>query len=141
MDGARRTLKLAAGVVVGFGFLVAFAAHPATDAPARLLLDLIFWPLDGAPGLEGGGARLLAAIAGGVMVGWGVTLFMLVDALADRFPALGRIVLASLGAWFLVDGAASIASGGWLNAFLNIGFLALFALPVLSRPRAGDEPA
>lgn len=65
--------QTASGSVIAFGALTALAAWPATAPPANLLADLLHWPLNGTEKIDTPRARLLAAIAGGVMVGWGLT--------------------------------------------------------------------
>ena len=43
-----------------------------------------------------------------------------------------------LPAWFLVDSAGSLAAGVPLNALLNLGFIAVFLIPLLSVPRSAS---
>ena len=58
---------------------------------------------------------------GGVMVGWGVMMWILVTRLMPREPALARLILIEgTLAWFVVDCLGSFASGGYLNIPLNI---------------------
>ncbi|NJO38016.1 MAG: excinuclease ABC subunit A [Rhizobiales bacterium] len=95
------------------------------------LADLIFWPLDGGQTIASEPGHLLAAIAGGVMAGFGVLLYLLATHLYPKEPDLARLLIsASIGVWFLVDSLGSIAAGAPLNAVLNIGFLALFLIPL-----------
>lgn len=125
-------LKAASIITIGFALMIAFGAHEATDGPLRWFADLLFWPLGDAASVLTDESQLLAAILGGVMTGWGLTLYMLTDALADDHPALlKRIVVTAMIVWFVVDSAGSIASGGWLNVIGNIGFGALFAIPAM----------
>lgn len=129
-------MKAAAALVIASGFIVALAAWPPTADTASFLLDLLFWPLDGAPRLDSPAARLLAAIGGGVMVGWGVMLWLLAAHLLPQDPATAaRIVRASILAWFAVDSLGSLAAGAPLNAALNVVFAAAFLWP-LSRVRS-----
>jgi len=134
-------LKSASAIVIGFGLLIAIAAVPATAAPVQLLLDLIFWPVDGAERATMPETRLAFAISGGVMAGWGILLWQLTDRLYLRDPKLGRsLILNSIGTWFLVDSLGSIAAGAPLNAVFNVGFLLLFVLP-LRNVSAKAQPA
>lgn len=122
-------LKFASGATAAFGLMIALGAHERTDGLLRWFADLLFWPL-GDPAMLTDEAQLLAAILGGVMVGWAVLFWMLTDALAAEQPTLlKKLVFTSIAVWFVVDSAASVASGGWLNVVGNIGFLALFVLP------------
>lgn len=122
-------LKLACAATVGFGLMIALGAHARTDGPLRWFADLLFWPLGDTVTVTDE-AQLLAAILGGVMVSWAVLFWMLTDALASDQPALlRRLIMSTMAVWFVIDSAASIASGGWLNVIGNLGFLALFILP------------
>ena len=124
-------LKGASAVLIGFGFLIALAAVPATAGPTAFLIDLVFWPVDGAEGLAGSDMRLLCAIVGGLFVGWGMAMWLVATRLYPREPALARtIILTSVSAWFIVDSIGSVAAGAPLNAALNVGFLLAFVLPL-----------
>jgi hypothetical protein len=124
-------LKTGSAITIGFGVIIAAAAIPALQAPTALLLDLVYLPLDGAPSTGGSSARLLSAISGGVLVGWGLMMWLLATTLYAKEPDLCRkIILTSIIAWFVIDSSMSIAAGAILNAFFNIGFLLVFALPV-----------
>lgn len=127
-------LKAASAIVIGFGILTALGALPAASAPIQLLADLAFWPVDGTPASSAPEIRLLCAVAGGIMTGWGVLLWQLASRLYAREPELARgLILASIGTWFVIDSLGSIMAGAPVNAVFNIGFLALFAVP-LARP-------
>lgn len=132
-------MKFAAALVVGFGFLSLLGTHPATAMPLEFLIDLIFWPVDGAQSLSAPATRLVCGIGGGLMVGWGLMLWLAVTRLYPRDPELARtMILTGVVAWFLVDSAGSIAAGAPLNAVLNIGFLLAFVLPLWSRRRLAE---
>ena len=64
----------------------------------------------------------------------GILLYMIADTLYRDDPKLGgRIMLAGIFSWFIVDSLGSVLSsgGGWFNVILNLSFLALIALPIL----------
>ncbi len=124
-------LKTGSAVTIGFGILIAAAAVPALQAPTALLLDLVFLPMDGAPSNGAAAARLLSAISGGVLVGWGLMIWLLATRLYAREPDICReIILTSIVSWFVIDSAMSVAAGAALNAIFNVGFLLVFAVPV-----------
>lgn len=124
-------LKTGSAVTIGFGLLIAAAAIPALQAPTAILLDLVYLPLDSSPSTGGAAARLLSAISGGVLVGWGLMFWMLATLLYAKEPDLCRkIILTSIISWFVVDSSMSIAAGAFLNALFNVGFLLVFVLPV-----------
>lgn len=130
-EGTVVWLKAASAVVIGFGFLMAPAAVPALSGPTGFLIDLVFWPVDGAEGTASADMRLLCAITGGLLIGWGAMIWLIVTRLYPRDPALARgLILTSVGAWFIVDSLGSLAAGAPLNAVLNVGFLLAFVLPL-----------
>ncbi len=126
-----KRLQIAGGVFVAFGVLIAAAALPVLSAPLGLMADVIFWPVNGAPEVSSTvQERLLAAIIGGLMVGWGEMLIML-----GRGANIARATLIGGIAWFIVDSLGSVLAGAPLNAVFNVGFLAVIvwaALPGLS---------
>jgi len=120
-------VKAASAIVIGVGLVLAAAAWPPLAAPVALLTDILIWPLDGMETLGSPETRVFAAISGGVMVGWGVTLWKMAEHLLPAdFAAARSIALTGLYSWFVVDSIGSIAAGAALNAVVNIGFVALF---------------
>ena len=129
-----RLLQGAAVTVMVSGVIVAGSAYPATAGVTRFLVDLIFWPIDGQQSLDAPETRLLGAVCGGVMAGWGLMLWLVAARLYPREPALARsIILGSVAVWFVTDSTGSVMAGAPLNAVFNVGFLLAFWLP-LRRP-------
>lgn len=127
-----RWLKLAAAITAATGAVIAVAAIPALAAPTEMLVAIVVPGADSTQSLGTPTARLFAAVSGGVLVGWGVLLWMIADSVLGTNPRLAsRLVVASIVSWFAVDSAMSIAAGAWPNVILNGGFLALFLPPVL----------
>lgn len=123
-------LKFGAAFVVLFGLMMAAASVQSLAAPMAWMLDLVFFPLDGAQTMADPVTRLLSAICGGVMVGWGAMIWLLVTRLLPREPTLVRqLILTGICAWFVVDSTGSVLSGGHWNALGNLGFLLLFVVP------------
>jgi hypothetical protein len=124
-------LKTGSAITIAFGAVIAAAAIPALQAPTALLLDLVYLPLDGAPSTGGSATRILSAISGGVLIGWGLMMWLLATTLYAKEPTICRkIILTSIISWFVVDSSMSIAAGAFLNVVFNVGFLLVFALPV-----------
>ena len=130
-----------ASIILGLvGLVVCMSALPALSMPTRMLADVIFWPPDGTQSLVALETRLLAAIGGGVMLGWGATLWLLVRTLFAREPAVVKtIVMTGITIWFVTDSAASILAGAPVNAVLNVAFLLLFALPLRGEVRVQKQ--
>jgi hypothetical protein len=121
--------NLGAWLFIGFGGAIALASSPATSAPTVFLTDLVLWPIDGGQALTDE-SRLLSAILGGVMLGFGTTLLVLVKKVYPRDPQLVRIViLTGIWVWFVADSLGSVAAGAPLNALFNVGFLLAFLVP------------
>ncbi|MGI9512601.1 MAG: hypothetical protein ACR2OL_06850 [Anderseniella sp.] len=126
-----RWLKLACLSVIGFGVLGVLATVPALSGATRFFIDLAYWPVDGAPAAPTPESNLLWAILNGIVIGWGVLLWQVTTRVYASTPDLGRtMILTSVGIWFVVDSAGSIAAGAPVNALMNITFLLLFFIPL-----------
>ncbi len=124
-------LKAGAGLMIFFGLLIAAATIPAAAAPVEILADLIFFPVDGAQDFGTPETRLMSAISGGLLIGWGLMLWMLATRLYPKDSELAKqLIVTSVLAWFVVDSTGSILSGAPLNALLNVSFLLIFCLPL-----------
>ena len=121
-------LRIGAALVIASGILVLSGAHPATAALLRFCADLLFWPVDGAPGDLTQTTRLLCAIGGGVMLGWGVMIWHIAALLPQAVAR--RAILSGILLWFVADSLGSILAGAWLNVAGNLVFLALFCAPL-----------
>lgn len=127
-------LKITAIVVGSFGPIFALGTMPETLEPARLTLDILSWPVDGATTYASPDTRFLSALTGGFLLGWGVTIWLLSAWVYDAAPeGVRRTVVAGLCAWFVLDSAGSIASGNASNALINVLVL-LLAVGPLWRP-------
>ena len=124
-------LKISA-IVIGIGGpIFALGSTEATMEPARLTLDILSWPLDGATTYAHPDTRFLSALTGGFLTGWGVMVWMLATHVYDHAPeAVRKTLLASALAWFVTDSAGSIASGNASNALFNIAVLLLVVGPM-----------
>jgi hypothetical protein len=122
-------LAVAAGVVLFGLFLVVF---PSLAKQGFSLL--VYASTDNIDSFGAEPVRYIGlahAVIGGVMVGWGVGLFLVVRSFFARGePAAWNLVALSVATWFVPDTSYSLASGYWQNALLNTVFLAVFALPL-----------
>jgi hypothetical protein len=106
----------------------------ATSTPARLSLDILRWQAFGTTTFVSPDTRLLSALMGGFLLGWGVMIWRLSSSVYDQAPeGVRRSVVTGLIAWFCFDSAGSIACGATSNAFINIAIL-LLAVGPLWRP-------
>ena len=124
-------LKISAVVIAGFGPFLFLGTVPTLGEPARWVLDLLSWPLDGFPSYGSAEIRFLSALAGGFLLGWGVLVWCLsvwvYDAAAE---GVRKSLLTGALAWFVLDSAGSITSGNWPNALWNILVLLLVIGPM-----------
>lgn len=133
-------LKIAAIVVGSFGPIFFLGTMLATAEPARWTLDLLSWPLDGAPTYEAYGTRFLSALTGGFLLGWGVTIWCLSEWVYDAAPeGVRRSVLVGIGAWFILDSAGSIASGTASNVLFNVAILVVAVGPLWRPAQQGHD--
>ena len=127
-------LKITAIVVGSFGPIFFLGTMAPTLEPARLTLDILSWPIDGATTYASPDTRFLSALTGGFLVGWGVMIWCLSSWVYDAAPeGVRRSVLTGTIAWFLLDSAGSIVSGNASNAAFNVVVL-LLAIGPLWRP-------
>ncbi len=130
-------LKITAVVIGSFGPIFFLGTMASTLEPARLTLDLLSWPIDGATTYSSPDTRFLSALTGGFLFGWGVMVWCLSAWVYDQAPeAVRKTVLAGLLSWFILDSSGSIASGNTSNAIFNI-FVLLMAVGPLWRPAKG----
>lgn len=124
-------LKIASAWIIGFGVLMALVPIPFFAAIVTFLADVLILPIDGGQNLMAQETRLTLAIGGGVMLGWGVLLWMVTTNFFLTNPHLARkMLVASTSIWFVVDGTGSIVAGAWLNAIANASFLLVFLIPL-----------
>lgn len=130
----KRWLKVTALVIGSFGPVFFLGMMAATAEPARLTLDLLSWPLDGATTFSAADTRFLSALTGGFLLGWGVTFWGLATWVYDQAPEpVRKTVVAGVCSWFLLDSLGSYLSGNGSNVLFNILVLAV-AVGSLWRP-------
>jgi hypothetical protein len=129
--------------VIGVAAPVFFLGTMAPTAePARLVMDLLSWPIDGATTWAHPDTRFLSALTGGFLLGWGVTIWVLSGAVYELAPdGVRKTVVTGLVAWFCLDSAGSLASGNASNALFNIAVLLLAVGPLWWPARAEGDGA
>lgn len=126
-------LKAASAVLmIGLGLLFAISAWPPASGLVTFMVDMLFWPLDGAQSLSAPETRIILAIGGGITAGWGVLVWQVASHLMPSNPAMARtILMRSLLTWFVIDSTCSWLAGAPLNIPANAGFLLAFLWPLL----------
>ena len=126
---------LVSAVLIGvFGPVFALGSLGATAEPARLTLDILAWPVDGAQDYSAGTTRFLSALTGGFLLGWGVMVLCLRSWVYDLAPeGVRRSLVVGAMAWFVLDSLGSLASGNASNAVFNVVVLLLVVGPMWRR--------
>ena len=129
-------LRIACVVTIVTGILCGLASHPATAGAWLFLFDVLSWPLDGDPAFFAADTRAVNAVLGGTMVGWGVLMYLLVaPEQMTHNPALPRMMVVALAAWFVIDSVGSLLAELPGNIVLNVAFMALFVPPLVAIQR------
>jgi hypothetical protein len=124
-------LLISAFLIYSFGPIAALASMESMSEPARLVLDILSWPLDGAESYSGPTMHFLSALTGGFLFGWGMMVLGMRRWLYDVAPdGVRRSLLLGALSWFFLDSAGSIASGTISNVFFNIIILLLIVGPM-----------
>ncbi|MFM5915699.1 MAG: hypothetical protein ACKOPR_13340 [Chakrabartia godavariana] len=131
-DSDRTWLTLWAWGVVIFGLALAAFALPATEAPGRLMFDILGNSVPADPDAH---LRFAVGLMGCVTMGWGVT-FLAAFRAAWALPAgqarpIWRLIVTGALAWFIPDSLLSVATGFALNAVSNTVLLALLLVPLM----------
>lgn len=114
------------------GVALAAAVILGLDQALLLLSTLAFLPGPASATLSQE-AALNAAIAGGVLAGWGMTLYSLAKHLGESgLKRLSGPLLTAVIVWFVLDGAGSWAAGAPANIVLNLPYLLLLGGPLLA---------
>ncbi|RJT21160.1 hypothetical protein D5I55_17285 [Chakrabartia godavariana] len=131
-DNDRTWLTLWAWGVVIFGLALATFALPATDAPGRLMFDILGNSVPADPDAH---LRFAVGLMGCVTMGWGVT-FLAAFRAAWALPAgqarpIWRLIVTGALVWFIPDSLLSVVTGFALNAVSNTVLLVLLLVPLL----------
>ena len=124
-------LKTSGFLVALFGPICFLGTMPEFAEPARLALDVLSWPIDGRESLDGSSIKLVSAILGGFLLGYGVTIWALSSFVYSKAPEMvRRAVLIGFCSWFVLDSSGSIAGGHPSNAAWNVLVLLCFVGPL-----------
>ena len=73
-----------------------------------------------------------SAIYGSIMIGWGLTLFLVGwYSFRRRDAVLMRIALVGVAAWLVVEAISSAYLGVFFNVGVDVAVLLLFSLPLI----------
>lgn len=124
-------LKFAAIMIAGLGPLFFLGSMDTPLNPLPGALAIVGGWAEGADAAPGGDLRLLSAILGGVLFGWGVMVWCLAIWVFDAAPeGVRKSFLIALIAWFVLDSAGSVLSGHSLNVLYNALYLMVVVGPL-----------
>ncbi len=124
-------LQISALVVWSFGPVFFLGTMESTLEPARLTLDLLSWPVDGATTYDSPDVRFLSALTGGFLLGWGILILGLRKWVYDLAPeGVRKSILIGFLFWFVLDSTGSITSGNPSNALFNVLILLVAVGPM-----------
>lgn len=84
-----------------------------------------------------------SALYGAIMMGWGITLFLLGRIAFRRNDAeLLKVMLYGIGLWLVVEAAFSAYLGVWFNVGVDVAVFGLFSFPLIRsiREHGKEEP-
>ena len=119
--------SIISGILVLVGIIFSFFGFSVIGGIAYSLFGLNILPLDKIILLH-----WESAIYGAIMMGWGVTLF-LIGRLAFRRndTELMKVMIYGLFIWLLVEALFSAALGVFFNVGVDIVVFVLFSLPLI----------
>ena len=125
-------IKVAAfAMLIGPGLIMIIGPITPFMSWVNAFLDLAYQPFDHAQKVTESTALLLNAILGGVLIGFGVMIWMVAEHVYRDNQALGRkIIIISILSWFITDCAGSIIAGAWFNAIINTVLLLTLIAPL-----------
>jgi hypothetical protein len=118
------------------GVLFVFAAHSTPMAPMHDAALPVFWGAEQPPEAARRYAFWAHGVLGGVLAGWGVLVIgIALGPFKRREPWAWWCLLIAFVGWFVLDSGASVAYGVTFNAWLNLGALAITAVPIVATAR------
>ncbi|MHB8762258.1 MAG: hypothetical protein ACYC6J_07765 [Coriobacteriia bacterium] len=129
-------LAAVAVAAIAFGLSMVFLPGPM----GRLFGGLYLSDPDGIAAFGAEAAAyvgFVSAVMGAVMAGWGAAILcVLVLRFRPGNPDAWWLIAVSVLVWFIPDTIYSVWAGFWQNAVLNVGALALFAVPLVATFRS-----
>jgi hypothetical protein len=131
-EKAATYVTLVAWILAGYALVWATAPYWTADLPARILLDILAWPMgDGRPVWDDN-LKWLSSIGAGLLMALGVVLGGVVaPAVRAGDKRVARVSVMAMLAWFVVDSAGSVAAGFAANAVINVPTLLVCIAPLL----------
>ena len=117
--------------VLAFGGVLALAAVPAADGPARFAIALLGGDPAKAALLDQPVMQFAFGLQGALTIGWGLTMFGMIRAADTGGAPVWQALTFALVVWYVIDSAISVATGFPLNAVSNTLLTAGYLVPVI----------
>ncbi len=120
-----------------FAFSWWLATIPNLDWPARFILDVSNWPIDGSANNMALNSRFLSAIGASLLAGFSVLLLLVVVPEIQRGNrSIIRGTVIAILTWYVVDSVGCLLLGVLSNVVLNTAYVAFLLIPLLLASRA-----
>lgn len=129
---AAKLTRIIAIVLILYSLVWATAPYGPIDTPARLLLDILAWPMgDGRPVWDEN-ILWLSSIGAGLLMALGVIfLGVIAPAVQQGNRRVVQTTIIAMLLWFVIDSAGSLAAGFRANAVINLITLVPILLPLV----------
>ncbi len=125
-------MKTVAWIFIGFAAIWGLAPYETINEPARILIDILDWPIGDAPAKITRSQMWLSSIGAGLIVAVSIIMLgIIVPALRNSNKPIIKTTIYAFTAWFVIDSAGSIAAGVMSNALFNTLFFALVLIPLV----------
>ncbi len=120
-------------VVLGIYALIwGVAPYTSYNLSARILLDVLDWPLDNMANELDRNTKWLSAIGAGLLASVAIFLGGIVaPALKRGDAAIIKVAFWEIMAWYIIDGLGSLAVGITSNVIFNTFYLVLMIGPLI----------
>ncbi|MBL1276950.1 MAG: hypothetical protein COB30_012770 [Ectothiorhodospiraceae bacterium] len=129
----RSKLMVIVSVVLGiYAIIWGVAPYTSYNISARVLLDILDWPLDNMAAELDRNTKWLSAIGAGLLAAVAIFLGGIVaPALKRGDEAIIKVAFWAIMAWYIIDGLGSLAVGITSNVIFNTFYLVLMIGPLV----------
>jgi len=129
----RSKIMFSVAVILGIYALIwGVAPFTSFNISARVLLDVLDWPIDNFAHELDRNTKWLSAIGAGLLATVAIFLGGIVaPAIRKGDTQTLRVAFWAIVVWFVIDSAGSIAAGVTSNVYFNILYLLLMVLPMI----------
>lgn len=129
----RSKLMVIVSVILGiYAIIWGVAPYTSYNISARILLDILDWPMDNMATELDRNTKWLSAIGAGLLAAVAIFLGGIVaPALKRGDAATIKVAFWAIMAWYVIDGLGSLAVGITSNVIFNTFYLALMIGPLL----------